>query len=111
LQQEFREWDELSDEALRNYSMPINKAQIEKCVLLAKEYGAKKLILFGSALENPETANDIDLACDGIEGWRFFEFGARLEELLLVPVDLVPLNPPTRFTKYVGKKGQVIYEA
>lgn len=91
--------------------MPISKNQIDRCVSLAREYGAKKMILFGSALENPERANDLDLACEGIEGWSLFEFGARLEELLLVPVDLVPLSPPTRFTRYVEKKGRVIYES
>jgi len=91
--------------------MSISKTQIDRCVSLAREYGAKKVILFGSALENPEKANDIDLACDGIEGWQLFEFGAQLEELLLVPVDLVPLSPVTRFTRYVEKKGRVIYES
>ena len=39
------------------------------------------------------------------------EFGARLEELLARPVDLVALNPPTRFTKYIEKKGSIIYES
>jgi len=84
---------------------------IVKCVSLAKEYGAHKLILFGSGLEEPETANDLDLACDGIAGWKLFEFGARLEELLSIPIDLVALTPATRFTKYIEKKGRIIYES
>ncbi|MDZ7261501.1 MAG: DNA polymerase III subunit beta [candidate division KSB1 bacterium] len=85
--------------------MPISNDQINKCVAVVREFGATRLILFGSALENPDTAQDIDLACDGVEGWKLFELGARLEELLSVPVDLVPLSPPTRFTRYVEKKG------
>lgn len=91
--------------------MAITEEQINKCISLAKEFGANKLILFGSVLEEPGTANDIDLACDGINGWKLYEFGARLEELLSVPVDVVALNPANRFTKYLEKKGSIIYES
>ena len=90
--------------------MAITKEQIEKCTELVKQYGASKLILFGSALENPATARDLDLACDGVDGWKFFELGGLLEELVSVPVDLIPLSPPNRFTKYIEKKGRIIYE-
>ncbi|MFH0926516.1 MAG: DNA polymerase III subunit beta [bacterium] len=75
---------------------------------LAKKYGAKRLILFGSAAEKPDQARDIDLACDGIEGWRLFEFGAQLEEALHILVDVVPLNPATPFTRYIEGKGKVL---
>lgn len=83
--------------------MPISKAQINRCVG-TREYGEKKVILFGRALEKPEKVNEVDLAYEGIEGWRLFEFGARLEESILVPVDLVPLTPVNCFTSYVEKK-------
>ena len=86
--------------------MGIRADQIEKSVLLAKEYGAKRLILFGSALENPDEARDIDLACDGIEGWRLFEFGGRLEEELNISVDIISLTPPTLFSRYIERKGR-----
>jgi predicted nucleotidyltransferase len=39
----------------------LNK-QLERVIELAKEYGATRLILFGSAAENLSTARDIDLA-------------------------------------------------
>lgn len=86
--------------------MGIRADQIEKSVLLAKEYGAKRLILFGSALDNPDEARDVDLACDGIEGWRLFEFGGRLEEELNLSVDIIPLTPSTPFSRYVERKGK-----
>ena len=85
--------------------MGISLKQIERSVLIAKEYGAKRLILFGSALDSPEQANDLDLACDGIEGWALFEFGGRLEEELNIPVDIVPLKPPTGFSRMHGSRG------
>ena len=88
--------------------MPITKAQIEKIVSLAKSYGATRLILFGSIIETPTQARDIDIACDGIAGWKLYELAARLEEELHTPLDLVPLSPPSRFTKRIESKGRVL---
>jgi predicted nucleotidyltransferase len=85
--------------------MTISKEQINLCISLAREFGARKLILFGSGLEETGSFNDIDLACDGIAGWKLYEFGARLEELLAIPVDLVALNPPNALYKVYRKKG------
>ena len=91
--------------------MGIDRSQIERCIILAKEFGTKKLILFGSALEDPENAKDLDLACEGLSGWKIFELGAKVEEELHIPVDIFPLSPITRFTKYIEKKGEIIYES
>jgi len=90
--------------------MAITSLQIDRCVSIASKFGAKRLILFGSAMESPETARDIDLACDGVDGWKFFELGASIEEEIGIPVDIVPLEPTTRFTRYIAKKGRVVYE-
>lgn len=86
--------------------MTINQAVIKKIVDLAKQYGATRLILFGSALERPEDARDIDIACDGIQGWKLYEMAARLEEELVAPLDIVPLSPPTNFTRLIEAKGK-----
>ena len=86
--------------------MPIDQSKIERATALAKTFGVTRLILFGSALENPHAARDLDLACAGVQGWRLYELGARLEEELEVPSDLVPLEPPTRFTRYIETKGR-----
>jgi predicted nucleotidyltransferase len=94
-----------------SFKMSITQAKIDRCIDLVKKYGGTKLILFGSALENPENANDLDLACDGINGWEFFELGAKLEELIEAPVDLIPMSPPTRFLNYIEKQGKVIYQS
>jgi YgiT-type zinc finger domain-containing protein len=48
----------------------IDSETIKRIIQLAKEYGATRLILFGSYLETPDTAGDLDLACDGIAGWK-----------------------------------------
>jgi predicted nucleotidyltransferase len=86
--------------------MAINKAQIERVVSLAKSYGATRIVLFGSAIENPEEARDLDLALDGISGWKLYELGARLEDELNVSLDIVSLSPATHFTHLIESKGK-----
>jgi predicted nucleotidyltransferase len=88
--------------------MRIQQEQIERAIALAKAYGATRLILFGSALEAPAQAKDLDLACDGVPGWKLYELGARLEEELQVPLDIVPLSPPTRFTRLIETRGEAL---
>jgi len=88
--------------------MAIQQAQLERAAILAKTYGATRLILFGSAATTPEKARDLDLACDGVDGWKLYELGARLEEELRIPLDLVPLSPSTRFTRLVQSRGKVL---
>lgn len=88
--------------------MSIEPEQIERAITLAKSYGATRLILFGSAAGTPVEAGDLDLACDGVSGWKFYELGARLEEELKMPLDLISLYPPTRFTRLIERKGKVL---
>lgn len=86
--------------------MAFNQEQFDKITSLAKSYGATRLILFGSAKESPETARDIDLACDGVSGWKLYELAARLENEVNMPLDLVPLTLSTRFTQMVERNGR-----
>ena len=91
--------------------MPVTQEDIEKCVAILRRHGATRIVLFGSAVDSPETARDLDLACDGIEGWEFFLVGGEIEEALGISVDLVPLSPPSDFTKHIEKWGRVIYDS
>ncbi|MEK6699817.1 MAG: DNA polymerase III subunit beta [Nitrospirota bacterium] len=75
---------------------------------MAKSYGAVRLILFGSSVDTPDQARDIDLACDGVSGWKLYELAARLEEELHSPLDIVPLSPPSRFTRLIEQRGRVL---
>lgn len=86
--------------------MAFGQVELEKIISLAKGYGATRLILFGSALEAPEIARDIDLACDGITGWKLYALAARLEEEINSSLDIIPLTPPTRFTRMIERKGR-----
>ena len=92
----------------QNRIMGIKQDQLDRVVTLAKAYGATRLILFGSAAATPEQARDLDLACDGVSGWSLYALGARLEEELQIPLDLIPLTPPTRFTRSIEQQGKVL---
>jgi predicted nucleotidyltransferase len=81
---------------------------LTNAVLVARRFGAERLLLFGSALENPATARDLDLACAGVPGWKLFELSSALEDTLRVPLDLVPLAPPTPFTRLIEKRARVL---
>ena len=88
--------------------MTIQQEQLDRAIEIAETFGATRLILFGSAATNPEQAKDIDLACDGVAGWKIFELGARLEEELKMPLDLIPLSPPNRFTRIIERRGRML---
>jgi predicted nucleotidyltransferase len=88
--------------------MPISSSQIERAEALARQFGATRLVLFGSALEDPAHARDLDLACDGVPGWKLFELAARIEEEIRAPLDLVPLRPMTRFTRHILAHGKAL---
>ncbi len=86
----------------------MNVGQLETIISLAQRYGATRLILFGSTLDTLAEARDLDLACDGVAGWQLYELAARLEEVLHTPVDLVPLTPASRFTRWIETQGRRI---
>ena len=88
--------------------MAVQQEQLDRAVALAKAFGATRLILFGSAAGNPEQARDLDLACDGVPGWKLYELGAHLEEELQLPLDLVSLSPPNRFTRLIERRGKIL---
>jgi hypothetical protein len=90
--------------------MHVTPAHIAHIIARAKDYGARRLILFGSALDTPEDANDIDLAAD-IPGLKLFEFAGVLEHELHCVIDIVPLDIDSPFVESVKRRGKVIYEA
>ena len=90
--------------------MAVTNEHISKAIDLSKMYNVTQLILFGSSLENLSRANDLDLAVSGIDGWKFFELSARLEEELEMNIDLIPLDDNSKLSKHIRKVGKVLYE-
>lgn len=88
--------------------MVVTEEHLAVIIRRAKEYGAKRLILFGSALETPENANDIDLAAD-IPGLQVFDFADDIEKELGCTIDIVPMskeNEHEPFIQYVLDYGK-----
>ncbi len=89
----------------------MNNELISKLEKLSKEYGLKKLILFGSAVDSFDDARDIDFACEGLTGRKFLRFGAKLDEIFNKTVDLIQMENNDRFVREIMRKGVVIYES
>lgn len=90
--------------------MPVTQQQIDKAVEMAIDYGATKVLLFGSALDEPELANDLDIGVLGIPDDKFFMFGGMLENAIRITVDVIPLENQSPFVDYIKTKGRYIYE-
>jgi len=89
----------------------ISSEQIQTCVEVARKYGARRLVLFGSAAEDPGKAHDIDLVCEGVEGWDVIRMGAEMEERARALIDIVTTPPATPFTQMALEEGTVLYES
>lgn len=88
--------------------MVVTEEHISTIVRIAREYNAKRLILFGSALETPNDAHDIDLAAD-MPGWSALTFANTVESVLQCPVDIVMLGDDTDehpFIRSILRKGK-----
>jgi uncharacterized protein len=82
-------------------AMPVTPSHLTQVAEIARHYGATRLLLFGSALTNPDEAHDIDLLCEGLEGWNLLQCNLDMEHALRMNVDVVPITRPlTRFVEY-----------
>ncbi len=71
---------------------------------IAREFQVATVWMFGSALENEETALDIDLAVEGLAPEKFFDFYGRLFFDLPKPVDLVDLSQDPPIASIIREK-------
>lgn len=81
----------------------------KKIMILAQKYKAKRVFLFGSMLDNPETARDIDLGIEGAKGVAFFSMGYDLMLALSKPVDIVDMDVSSPFSDMIQREGVLIY--
>jgi predicted nucleotidyltransferase len=88
--------------------MSVTQNQIDRAVAVARRYGARRVFLFGSALDDPENARDLDLAVEGVEGWDFFRMSAEMEREADVLLDVIPLDRDDWFTRRVRERGRAL---
>jgi len=83
----------------------------DKAVILslARKYGVKGVLLFGSSAEPDRQARDIDLGIEGILPEKFFRFCGDLLLGLSKPVDVVDLSRDTKFNRLVRRDGIRLY--
>ena len=87
------------------------KKELAKIISIGKEFGAKKLLLFGSCLSDIESARDIDLAVSGIRAKDFFKFYGKISMSVDDEVDLVDLDDIRKHLRNrILSKGKLIYE-
>ena len=76
---------------------------------IARRYGVRGILLFGSSADPKREADDIDVAVEGIVPERFFSFYGDLLFSLSKPVDLIDLSSDTKFNKLVYREGIRLY--
>ncbi len=85
--------------------------ELNKIASISKEFGAKKVLLFGSCLEDIESAADIDIAVSGIKSGEFFKYYGKVSMAVDDEVDIIDLDDiREHLYKRVLSKGQVVYE-
>jgi len=76
---------------------------------ISKKYHVKKVLLFGSCLDNTRESRDIDIAVEGIHPNDFFDYYGDLLLKLSKPVDVIDLSDISKFVNLVKKEGIPIY--
>ena len=89
--------------------MPITDDNIKKAIEISRQFGVSKLVLFGSAVDDINSANDLDFAVEGITGWKLIELAAKLENELKINVDVVAIKPDDKFISHILNYAKVLY--
>jgi predicted nucleotidyltransferase len=89
--------------------MAVNLAQLPRVVDALVRMGATKVLLFGSALDHPDRAKDIDLAVEGIPPERILDADVAVMDILHQPFDLVAKDLNPRFFAIVERFGKVLH--
>lgn len=85
------------------------KLLIQRAAEELKAAGAREVYVFGSVAKGTsDLGSDLDLAVSGLPPAVFYRLGARLSNLAGCEVDLVDLDRPTLFTRYLHSENELI---
>jgi len=76
---------------------------------MAKRFGVKRVVLFGSSLCSDRESRDIDIGVEGISEKDFFTFYGELMYALSKPIDIVDLSIKSRFVELIEQEGISLY--
>lgn len=86
------------------------KHDLEKIVKICKHYGVEKVILFGSCVDDIDSAMDIDIAVSGIQPESFFTCYGEIIMNVSNNVDFIDIQDVREhFRRKVIEKGQLLY--
>jgi predicted nucleotidyltransferase len=91
--------------------MQITNENMQAVVDVLRSMGARTVVLFGSMVDTPETARDVDLAVEGIPLSRILEADVAVHDLLGVPTDLVSHEESPAFFDVVKDYGRILFQA
>ena len=81
--------------------------QIDRAVAALKEFGAKEVYVFGSAVEGRFSEHsDIDMAMSGLPPKVFFAAMGEAMSVLGCSLDLIDLDNENAFTRYLKMNGK-----
>lgn len=85
------------------------KTLIEQACTTLKSAGALEVYAFGSATSGLfQSGSDLDLGVRGLPPERFYSATAQVADAVGCGVDIVDLDAPTPFTRYLGESGELI---
>ncbi len=91
-----------------NMSDDLNQL-VRQAAATLKQCGARHVYLFGSAATGTmREGSDIDMAVEGLPPDVFFGAMARACQVLGRSLDLVDLDEPSPFTRYLKEEGKLI---
>ena len=82
--------------------------KIHEVAKLLKAAGAKEVYLFGSAASGSlQDDSDVDMAVAGLPPEKYFRVISDSQRLLGRPLDLIDLDEPNPFTRYLTQEGEL----
>lgn len=88
-------------------SAPIER--LPQVIDVLKKMGAHTILLFGSAVDRPQEARDIDLAVAGIPLSKILDADVAVHDILQYPTDLVSQEENPAFFNLIKSYGKPLY--
>lgn len=88
--------------------MIVPHERMTRAVDALQRMGARRVLLFGSAVESPDSARDVDLAVEGIPLNRLLDAEVAVQEILGEPTDMVSREENPDLFEIVARRGKVL---
>lgn len=76
---------------------------------ISEKYRAKRVLLFGSSLQQERKSRDIDIGVEGVSPRDFYSYYGDLMLSLSKPVDVVDISKTSKFVELIIKEGVLLY--